>query len=288
MVFGILFQCHLGPQHPDGKGILHLVTFLSEKISPAECNYENANKELLAIVVCQYKWHMYLYAVSCTIYIDHTNLQQFATKSWLNWRQAQWTSLLAQYWYEIVFRPVKANRKADVLPCWSGDLPKKGGNRNKHRDSWSRPFQVVLDPIFFSPSWWTLNATTTLIHSGLCYVIIKHNTGIRAALTFDKFAFEILTTLENGTKHHHMVLLEECTMDNNFGLLYVYRLLYVSNNLALQSEIIHAQYDHPTARHPWRAATSKLVSRNYWWSGIWKTAPRYLKNCYTFLWIKLA
>jgi hypothetical protein len=34
----------------DDEGILHPVTFFSEKYSPAECNYEIYDKELMAIV----------------------------------------------------------------------------------------------------------------------------------------------------------------------------------------------------------------------------------------------
>jgi hypothetical protein len=40
----------------DDKGILHPVTFFSKKHSPAECNYEIYDKELLAIVRAFKEW----------------------------------------------------------------------------------------------------------------------------------------------------------------------------------------------------------------------------------------
>ena len=40
----------------DDDGILHPVAFFLKKYSPAECNYEIYDKELMAIVRCFEKW----------------------------------------------------------------------------------------------------------------------------------------------------------------------------------------------------------------------------------------
>ena len=74
VVSGILPQRHIDPAKPDSRGTLHPVAFLSEKMSPAECNYGIDDKELLAIVTCLEKWHMYLRGVPFLIYTDHHNL----------------------------------------------------------------------------------------------------------------------------------------------------------------------------------------------------------------------
>ena len=108
-ISGILSQRH--------GSILNPMAFLSEKMFPAECNYGIGDKELVAIVACLDKWHMYLHGVKFTIFIDHHNLQNLATKALLNRRQARWARLLAQYQFHIQFRPVKANGKADALTC---------------------------------------------------------------------------------------------------------------------------------------------------------------------------
>ena len=42
-------------QHDD-EGVLHPIAFFSKKMTPAECNYEIYNKELLAIVRCLEEW----------------------------------------------------------------------------------------------------------------------------------------------------------------------------------------------------------------------------------------
>ena len=113
MVSDVLSQRHLNPE--SGKSTLHPVVYLSQKITSAECNYGIGNKELLAIMACWEKWHMYLHGIKFTIFTDHHNLQNFATKALLNQRQARWAGLLAEDQFHIQFRPEKANGKADVV-----------------------------------------------------------------------------------------------------------------------------------------------------------------------------
>ncbi len=105
---------------------------MSEKMSPAECNYGIGDKELLAIISSLEKWHIYLYQLPrpFTVLTDHHNLQTFTTKSLLSRRQARWAQELAQYEFKIVFRPGKLNGKADALTRRSGDLPEKRDGRS--------------------------------------------------------------------------------------------------------------------------------------------------------------
>jgi len=61
------------------EGIFHLVAFYSKKHSPAECNYEIYDKELLAIVRAFEKWRPHLEGASHPIWVlsDHKNLEYF-------------------------------------------------------------------------------------------------------------------------------------------------------------------------------------------------------------------
>ena len=47
---GILYQRHPYLAKAEGRGILHLVAFLLETMSPVECNYGFGDKELQAII----------------------------------------------------------------------------------------------------------------------------------------------------------------------------------------------------------------------------------------------
>ena len=74
MVSDILSQRHPNQAKPDGLGTLHPVAFWSEQMSPVKCKYGISDKELLAIIACLEKWHMYLHGVPFLIYADHHNL----------------------------------------------------------------------------------------------------------------------------------------------------------------------------------------------------------------------
>ena len=62
------------------EGILRPVAFFSKKLSPAECNYEIYDKELLAIIRALEEWRAQLRGVKrFKIITDHKNLEYFMT-----------------------------------------------------------------------------------------------------------------------------------------------------------------------------------------------------------------
>lgn len=64
----------------DDDGVLRLCAFFSRKNSPAECNYEIHDKELLAIINYLKEWEAKLIGLNrFTIITDHKNLRYFIT-----------------------------------------------------------------------------------------------------------------------------------------------------------------------------------------------------------------
>jgi hypothetical protein len=74
----------------DDNGVLHPVAFFSKKMTPAECNYEIYDKELLAIIRCFEEWRPDLEGTDFPIQVltDHKNLEYFMTTKRLTRRQA--------------------------------------------------------------------------------------------------------------------------------------------------------------------------------------------------------
>jgi hypothetical protein len=70
-------------------GELRPVAFLSQKLAPAESNYEIYDKELLAIIRCFKQWRPELKGSLFPIRVltDHKNLQYFMTIKQLTQRQ---------------------------------------------------------------------------------------------------------------------------------------------------------------------------------------------------------
>ena len=81
----------------DDEGTLHPVVFYSKKHSPAECNYEIYDKELLVIVRAFEEWRPHLEGSShpAQVLSDHKNLEYFMSTKLLNCRQARWSEFLS-------------------------------------------------------------------------------------------------------------------------------------------------------------------------------------------------
>ena len=104
-------------------------------MAPAECNYEIYDKELLAIIRCFEEWRPDLEGTDLPVQVltDHKSLEYFMTTKRLTRRQARWAEFLADYNFQITYRPGKQNDKADALTRRGSDQP---GNpedeRQKH------------------------------------------------------------------------------------------------------------------------------------------------------------
>ena len=79
VIEGVLFQF-------DSINTLQLVAYFSKKHTPAECNYEIYNKELMAIIQCFKAWRPELEGSAFPIHVlsDHKNLEYFMTTKTLS------------------------------------------------------------------------------------------------------------------------------------------------------------------------------------------------------------
>ncbi|KAH6588897.1 hypothetical protein BASA50_010431 [Batrachochytrium salamandrivorans] len=96
---------------------LRPVAFFSRQMVPAERNYEIYDKELLAITTCLKEWRHFLQGshTPFTILTDHKNLEYFMTTKQLTRRQARWSLFLAEFRFNLAYRPGSHNGKADRL-----------------------------------------------------------------------------------------------------------------------------------------------------------------------------
>ncbi|KAH0605690.1 uncharacterized protein H6S33_004912 [Morchella sextelata] len=240
----------------DNEGILHPVAFFSKKHSPAECNYEIYDKELLAIIRC---------FEEC----DHRNLEYFMTTKLLNRRQARWSEFLSRFDFVIQFRPGKQGTKPDALTRRSGDLPKEGDERLTHQS------QVILKRK-------NLDTKLSLFAGSLSNESAEGASTVEElfsnAYQVDSFPNKILAMLRNGGRHSTKISLAECTEDNNGRLLYR-GVLYVPDDNHLRLRLLKQYHDKPSAGHPGRAKTLELLTREYYWLQMRKFVDQYIKNC---------
>ena len=132
---GVLLQ-------PDGNGVLRPVALFSKKHSPAECNYEIYDMEILVIMRSFEEWRPHLISATQPIRVltDHKNLEYFATKWQLNQRHVRWSGFMSQFPWYAEYLPGRLGGKPDSLTHLSGDLPKEGDERLAQR------MQILLKP----------------------------------------------------------------------------------------------------------------------------------------------
>jgi hypothetical protein len=116
-------------QH-NSDGVLQPVAFFSKKHTPAKCNYNIYDLELMAIIRAFEEWEPELMGSPQTINVvtDHKNLEYFMTTKKLNRRQARWSLFLSQFDFKIAYAHGETNVEADALSRRSQDVPTDGGN----------------------------------------------------------------------------------------------------------------------------------------------------------------
>ena len=96
---------------------LHPCAFLSQKLSPAERNYDVGNRELLAVKVALEEWRHWLEGAEhpFLVWTDHKNLEYIRSAKRLNSRQARWALFFNRFNFTLSYRPGSKNVKPDAL-----------------------------------------------------------------------------------------------------------------------------------------------------------------------------
>jgi hypothetical protein len=250
---------------PDEEGVLHPVAYFSKKHSPAECNYEIYDKELLAIVRAFEEWRPHLESApeSIKVLTDHKNLEYFMTTKLLNRRQARWSEFLSRFDFVIVYRPGKQGGKPDALTRRSGDLPKEGDERLRHQS------QVILKP----------KNLQLLADNELDEQVPELEQLLRNGYESDPFPAEVMEMLDNGVRQDKRITLAEC--ERIEGRLHYRKRLYVPDSDELRLHLVKAHHDPPAAGHQGRSKTFELLSRLYYWPKMRQSVEQYVRNCDT-------
>ena len=79
---------------------------------------------MLAIVKSLSHWRAELQGTphKLEIYTDHKALEYFMSSKALNARQARWSEVLSQFFFQIMYRPGRKNKLADSLSRREQDL----------------------------------------------------------------------------------------------------------------------------------------------------------------------
>ncbi|KAH0609702.1 uncharacterized protein H6S33_012248 [Morchella sextelata] len=216
--------------------------YVSAGHSPAECNYEIYDKELLAIIRSFEEWRPELEGAAHPIAVisDHKNLEYFM------------------------------RGKPDALTRRSGDLPGEGDERQLHQS------QVVLKKenldvklSLLAGSFSNEPAEKKASLHGL------FDEGYSA----DPCPQKILDMRNKDERQSKDISLAECTEVE--GRLLYRGSIYVPDYNPLKLRILQLYHDAASAGHPGREKTFEHISRDYYWPLMRNYIARYVRNCHT-------
>ena len=293
----------------DKNGELHPCAYFSKKNSPAECNYNIHDKELLAIIRCLEEWDSELRSVrDFTILTDHKNLEHFMKVRRLTERQVRWSLALSRYNFKLAFRPGSLAGKPDALSRREQDRPTSSDDRLRHREmQLIRPDMLRTMPAAAPAS---LNATnpdaepdnipeTVLVdapeteraHADAPGTAIPRT--IPEATTFDALWATALERDRDYGKIRHAiqsrhrrfppelklhVTIAECSLDTQDRPRFRDR-LWVPDFEPLRTRLIQVTHDSIVSGHPGRDQLISILSRRFYWPGLSQDVRRFVRNC---------
>ena len=258
--------------------------FYSEKHSPAECNYDIHDKEMLAVIKCLRRWKPELLTLSkqFTILTDHKNLEPFMTKRMLTERQVRWSQVLSEFNFHLDYRPGTRAPIPDALSRREQDFPKDADDsRIEERN------RVLLPRMLW------LNLMESIENDGTNeqYPAAPFEDQNLRELWYDAFKADagkwFLAARESVLRDDRRfppelklnLSISEC--DIHEGTLRYRERVWLPNYEPLTTKVIQTIHDSVLSGHPGRDVTSALVSRQFYWPYFGQDIRQFVKNCGT-------
>ena len=241
----------IGQEHADG---IHPTVYWSRKLLDAERNYPVHERELLALVEMLSRFGHLLRGVKFRAWTDHKSLRVLQTQPHLSYRQARWVLLLQEYDFEIEYLPGQFNNVADYLSRSAVVAPRC-----------TRCNLVV-----------NISAMTTT--GGSSWV-----GRIRQAARSDLLARKVFNA--HLTRPDHEVSLEHQELIRTYsvrhGMVYKGQKLYIPDDDALRTSLLHRYHDNAMAGHQGKLRTLERIGRHYYWPGMKEDVDDYVQTCDT-------
>jgi hypothetical protein len=286
----------------DQQGRLRPVAYFSKKLSPAECNYEIHDKELLAIIRAMEEWRGELISLAKPFVVlsDHKNLQYFMTTRKLSERQVRWSQILSQFNFKLRFRAGKKALRPDALSRREQDMPQgEDDMRLKNRisqllkDEWLPPDTVkrkqseaVQKQLVNAVQVLPVSTNTAAPPKGVKVFQepdfqLLWDRGVAEDLDFARM-YEALSKGERSfppdIANRLKVSISECSFDER-GTLQFRHKVWIPDWEPLRTALIQKTHDSFLTGHPGRDSTLAILSRSFYWPGISKMVRVFCRNC---------
>ena len=91
------------------------MAFISQKLTPTQCQWATIEREAYAIVWALEKFRNIVLGYHITVYCDHNPLQYIKDSATTSAKLLRWSLAVAEYDLEVKYTPGQSNGFADML-----------------------------------------------------------------------------------------------------------------------------------------------------------------------------
>ena len=246
-----------------------------------EINYEIHDKEMLAIIAAYKQWRRYLERAAhlVMVYTDYKNQEYFTTSKVLNRRQVCWAQEVAEYEFEIAYRPGSSNGKPDALSRRSEYHPEKGGvgSKNQPISRVIRPDQLI-GRLSDNLGEFSFQEDDNRIVSSVKLQAIPP---VQFAAEFLERVVIAANSDTEWQEEYYRAMNGEPRADVTYihGSLYYKGRLWIPDNDDLRKEVCEEEHDSKVAGHMGQDKTVELIRRNFFWPRMNPYIEDYVRSC---------
>ncbi|KAE9182726.1 hypothetical protein PF002_g26909 [Phytophthora fragariae] len=271
----------------DAEGRERVVSYQSRQMKPAEKNYPVHDKELLAMRYALIKFRVYLLGEQrFAVYTDHASIRTAMKNPHLSQRMARWLSFFAEYNSVLHYKPGKNNILADALSRRPDYDPRR---LTRHQDI---PDDDDDDDDCATCVTLGINATVSS-------PVLPLRQQIADAYEEDAFYAAIIRYLRKPTADTLAELTrptrDAITRYDLDGDLLTYAIdtfdtprVVIPADDDLRAHLVHEYHDAPAGGHLGREKTFAALSRDFFWSRMYKWIRKWVRSCEIYQRVKPA